>query len=64
MNTEPLIKTLIIKKKGRKYFDCVISGYKCKLVINDISKDLENDRVVKLHVKDLSERSESLRGYL
>ena len=57
MNTEPLIKTLIIKKKGRKYFDCVISGYKCKLVINDISKDLENDRVVKLHVKDLSERT-------
>jgi len=54
---EPIIKTLIIKKKGRKYFDCVIGGYKAKLVINDVSKNLENDRVVKLHVNDLSERS-------
>ena len=51
------IKTLIINKKGRKYFDCVIGGYKAKLVINDVSANLENDRVVKLRVADLSERS-------
>jgi hypothetical protein len=54
---EPITKTLIIKKKGRKYFDCVIGGYKAKVLINEISKDLGIDRVVKLHVNDLSERN-------
>lgn len=54
---ETTIKTLIIKSKGRKYFDCLIGGYKAKLVINDISMDLAIDRVVKVEVNDLSERS-------
>ena len=54
---ETVVKTLIIKKKGRCYFDCIINGYKAKLLINDISKDLETDRVVKVEVNDLSQRT-------
>lgn len=54
---EPIIKTLIIKKKGRKYFDCVIGGYSAKLVINEVSRDLETDRVVTVEVIDLSQKS-------
>lgn len=53
---ESIIKTLIIKKKGRKYFDCVVGNYTAQLVINDISKDLVVDRVVTLQVNDLSTR--------
>lgn len=54
---EPIIKTFILKKRGRKYFDCIIGGYKAKLIINEISNNLENDRVVTVRVNDLSERS-------
>lgn len=55
--SDKIIKTLIIKKKARKYFDCIIGGYKAKLVINDISRDLAEDTVVQLEVLDLSERT-------
>lgn len=54
---ESIIKTLIIKKKGRKYFDCLIGGYKAKLIINEVSQNLENDREITLQVNDLTERN-------
>ena len=54
---ETTTKTLIIKGKGRKYFDCVIGGYKAKLLINEISETLQIDRVVRVLVNDLCERS-------
>ena len=57
MTTENQVKTLIIKSRGRKYYHCIISGYKAKLAINSISSDLQIDRVVKLEVKDMSKRS-------
>lgn len=55
--TDPIIKTLIVKSRGRKFFQCVIGGYDAKLVINEVSQDLGVDRVVKMQVNDLSERS-------
>lgn len=34
-------KTIKILKKNRKYFACTVNGYKCRLMIDDNSKDLE-----------------------
>ena len=54
---KPIIKTLVIKKKGRKYFDCTTGKFKAKLLINDISMNLEIDKTLRVHVVDISERS-------
>jgi hypothetical protein len=53
----PFIKTFIIKKRGRKYFDCVTGKYKAKLIINDVSNELSADSAVQLYVNDMSETS-------
>ncbi|MGM0914264.1 MAG: hypothetical protein ACQEXC_09550 [Pseudomonadota bacterium] len=53
----PLVKTFIIKNRGRKYFDCVTGKYKAKLLINDVSNELETGRAVQLYVTDLSDAS-------
>ncbi|WP_049631926.1 DUF5710 domain-containing protein [Cellvibrio sp. pealriver] len=55
---EDNIKTLIIKKRGRKWFECLIGGYSAKLLINTTSDHLQPDHVVKLLVQDTSKRTD------
>lgn len=50
--------TLIIKKRGRKWFECLIGGYGAKLLINSISNDLQPDQVVKLLIQDTSKHND------
>jgi hypothetical protein len=50
--------TLIIKKRGRKWFECLIGGYGAKLLINTISNDLQPDQVVKLLIQDTSKHND------
>lgn len=58
INTTKLVaKTVIIKKRGRKWFECLVGGYKAKLMINDASKQLKVDQVVRLHAEDISKRT-------
>ena len=51
------VKTFKITKRGRKYFDCEISGHKAKLVINTHSENLSDGDVVVIHVSDLCEKN-------
>ncbi len=53
----PFVKTFVIKKRGRKYFDCVTGKYGAKVIINDVSNELTVDRAVQLYVNDMSETS-------
>ena len=50
------MKTLTILKKNRKYFAALINGYKCRIVIDDNSKNLELGEQ-NLLVDDLSIRT-------
>lgn len=50
-------KTLIIAKRGRKYFECTLGRAKAQLVISDLTAHLEVGAVVDIPVRDLSERS-------
>lgn len=52
------IKKFKIQKKGRKYFECLLSEkYKCKLEITEEVKDLKDNEVIELEVEDISIRS-------
>lgn len=51
---ETVTKTLIVKTRGRQYFTCVLSGYKALLVIDDVTRDLELDRIVTIEAEDQS----------
>ena len=53
-HTETIVKTLIVKKRGKRYFDCLLGGHKAKLVINEVSDGLALDTVAKMQLKDLS----------
>lgn len=55
--TETVTRTLIIKSRGRKYFSCVCGGHQAQLVIDDVTKDLDPDRIVTIQAEDLSTRS-------
>ncbi len=50
------MKTFTILKKNRKYFAATTNGYKCKILIDDNSKDLEPGEHT-LEVEDISVRS-------
>ena len=52
-----LLKEFTILSRGRKLFDCVMGKYPAKLLINDVSKDLQVGGAVLLHVDDRSTRS-------
>lgn len=53
---QPTIKTIVLKKKNRKYFAATVNGYKCKLIIDENSKDLEL-KPHSLTVNDLTVRT-------
>lgn len=55
--SETLVRTFIIKKRGRRYFECLIGKHKAQVIINDVSTSLELERVVKMEVVDLSTRN-------
>jgi hypothetical protein len=55
---ETQLKEFVIGKKGRKYFECLLSGrYKAKLIINDVSRGFVEGAKVFLEVIDCSEQS-------
>lgn len=54
--------TVITKKRARKYIHGITGKYKAQIIINDVSKDLEVDRVVRLLVKDVSVRKDMGNG--
>lgn len=54
---ETIVRTLIIKKRGRKYFECRLGDYSAQLIINDVSRGLDIERVVKIRCVDLSTRT-------
>lgn len=51
-----IVKNLIITKKNRKYFAAEDNGYKCKILIDDNSKNLEVGEH-ELLIEDISVRS-------
>jgi hypothetical protein len=53
-STPICFKTFILKRRGKKYFNCTVNGNEARLIINDITKDLSINNVVVLKVKDLS----------
>jgi hypothetical protein len=50
-------KTFIIKSRGRKYFTCKMGRCQAKLIINEVSTDLQPERIVRAEVNDLSTKS-------
>lgn len=58
-HTETIVKTLIVKKRGKRYFDCLLGGHKAKLVINEVSDGLALDTVAKMQLKVYSSNKDS-----
>ena len=55
--TNTTVKTFTINKKNRKYFDATVGNYKCKILIDAASENLELGATLQLQVNDLSVRS-------
>lgn len=55
--TELVTRTLIVKNRGRKYFSCVLNNHQAQLVIDDVTTDLDVDRIVTIEAEDLSTSS-------
>jgi hypothetical protein len=54
----PSLKTLTIRKRGRLYFACTREGKHAKLIINDVSKNLDIGTTVTVEVRDVSRYGE------
>ena len=53
------IKSFTIEKTGRKWHQCTLNGYNAKLLINDVSSNLEINCTYTVHVNDISTHNES-----
>lgn len=50
-------RTLIIRNRGRKYFDCISGGHRAQLIINEVSAGLQTGCLVTVEVWDHTVRT-------